>query len=115
MSKAKKQPTATLPGAAISALRRAQGLSYRELAARIERHGETVDHTHLYRIETEGANVTAAVLARIARGLGVAPADLWIDPRLAPLATLPDDTRAVAEAKVAVYVADLVAAAKHTA
>ena len=57
----------------------------------------------------------APVVARIARGLGVAPEDLWVDPRLAPLASLPHDARAIAEAKVATYVADLVAASRHTA
>lgn len=106
-----KTPPTKLPGAAIYRLRQAQDLSYRELADRIRLHGLHIDHAHIYRIE-RGGRYRPDALEKIATGLGVSLQDLFIDPRLAPLATLPADHRTEAEQKVADYVADLLAAYK---
>jgi transcriptional regulator with XRE-family HTH domain len=104
------RPPILLPGAAIYRLRQAQDLSYRDLASRIERsHGRRLDHAQIYRIE-HGGGYSRPALEQIAAGLRVQVADLFIDPRLAPLATLDATLRAEAERKVAEYVADLLAA-----
>ena len=103
-------PPTEPPAAAIYRLRQRHGLSYRDLARRIETRGRGVlDHGQIHRIE-HGGGYTSASLALIADAFGVPIAALFADDTLAPLWALPEPERARALAKVTDYCADLGAA-----
>lgn len=100
-----------IPGSTIKALREAQDISLQDLCDRIERHdGQGLNKATISRIENGIGNPSLDTLERIARALGVTPADLFHPPLLAPILALQEPARSECWRKVTAYITDLAAA-----
>ena len=64
-------------GAKVALLRKAEGISQRELADRLQRLGLDVDKNAVQRIESGQRFVTDIELEYLAKAFGISPADLF--------------------------------------
>ena len=64
-------------GAKVALLRKAEGISQRELADRLQRLGLDVDKNAVQRIESGQRFVTDIELEHLAKAFGISPADFF--------------------------------------